>query len=116
MFHLFSGGAFFEDGTFRPPGVAHPERLDGLPNVLTLALGILGDLLALSGPQDVRALRPRRPGAKLAYADGLHYITEADAMGPKVSNSDARLAMTDGARMGAVRHWKAPSCRTSRSP
>lgn len=36
MFNLPSGGAFFEDGTFRPLGVAHPERLDGLPDVPTL--------------------------------------------------------------------------------
>lgn len=41
MFNLPSGGAFFEDGTFRPLGVAHPERLDGLPDVATLReLGI----------------------------------------------------------------------------
>ncbi len=41
MFNLPSGGAFFEDGTFRPLGVAHPERLDSLPDVPTLReLGI----------------------------------------------------------------------------
>lgn len=36
MFNLPSGGAFFEDGTFRPLGVAHPERLDSLSEVATL--------------------------------------------------------------------------------
>ncbi|GGY07351.1 ABC transporter substrate-binding protein [Litchfieldella qijiaojingensis] len=36
MFNLPSGGAFYEDGTFRPLGVAHPERLDGLPDTPTL--------------------------------------------------------------------------------
>lgn len=41
MFNLPSGGAFFEDETFRPLGVAHPERLDSLPDVPTLReLGI----------------------------------------------------------------------------
>lgn len=36
MFNLPSGGAFFEDGTFRPLGIAHPERLDSMPDVPTL--------------------------------------------------------------------------------
>lgn len=36
MFNLPSGGSYFEDGTFRALGVAHPERLDGLPDVPTL--------------------------------------------------------------------------------
>lgn len=36
MFNLPSGGPYFEDGTFRPLGVAHPERLDSLPDVATL--------------------------------------------------------------------------------
>lgn len=36
MFNLPSGGAFYEEGTFRPLGVAHPERLDGLPDTPTL--------------------------------------------------------------------------------
>ncbi|QJQ95179.1 MULTISPECIES: tripartite tricarboxylate transporter substrate binding protein [Halomonadaceae] len=36
MFNLPSGGAFFENGTFRPLGVAHEERIDGLPDVPTL--------------------------------------------------------------------------------
>ena len=41
MFNLPSGGAFFEDGTFRPLGIAHPERLDSMPDVPTLReLGI----------------------------------------------------------------------------
>ncbi|WP_051496548.1 Bug family tripartite tricarboxylate transporter substrate binding protein [Halomonas sp. BC04] len=36
MFNLPSGGSFFEEGTFRPLGIAHPERLDGMPDVATL--------------------------------------------------------------------------------
>ncbi|WP_232318748.1 Bug family tripartite tricarboxylate transporter substrate binding protein [Halomonas sp. GT] len=36
MFNLPSGGAFFEDGTFKPLGIAHPERLDSMPDVATL--------------------------------------------------------------------------------
>ena len=36
MFNLPSGGAFFEDGTFRALGIAHPERLDSMPDVPTL--------------------------------------------------------------------------------
>ncbi len=36
MFNLPSGGAFFEDGTFRALGIAHPERLDSMPDVATL--------------------------------------------------------------------------------
>ncbi|SDM07420.1 Tripartite-type tricarboxylate transporter, receptor component TctC [Franzmannia pantelleriensis] len=41
MFNLPSGGSFFEDGTFRPLGIAHPERLDSLSDVPTLReLGI----------------------------------------------------------------------------
>ncbi|MGM0832833.1 tripartite tricarboxylate transporter substrate binding protein [Halomonas qinghailakensis] len=36
MFNLPSGGAFYEDGTFKPLGIAHPERLDSLPEVATL--------------------------------------------------------------------------------
>ncbi|MDR9440247.1 MAG: tripartite tricarboxylate transporter substrate binding protein [Halomonas sp.] len=36
MFNLPSAGAFFEDGSFTPLGVAHPERLDSLPDVATL--------------------------------------------------------------------------------
>lgn len=36
MFNLPSSGAFFEDGSFTPLGVAHPERLDSLPDVATL--------------------------------------------------------------------------------
>lgn len=36
MFNLPSAGAFFEDGSFTPLGVAHPERLDALPDVATL--------------------------------------------------------------------------------
>ncbi|WGI26329.1 tripartite tricarboxylate transporter substrate binding protein [Halomonas alkaliantarctica] len=36
MFNLPSGGAFFEDGSFRPLGIAHPERLDSMPDVPTL--------------------------------------------------------------------------------
>ncbi len=36
MFNLPSGGSFYEEGTFRPLGVAHHERLDGLPEVATL--------------------------------------------------------------------------------
>ncbi|PAU76012.1 Bug family tripartite tricarboxylate transporter substrate binding protein [Halomonas salipaludis] len=36
MFNLPSGGSFFEEGTFRPLGIAHPERLDSMPNVATL--------------------------------------------------------------------------------
>ncbi|SFU58228.1 Bug family tripartite tricarboxylate transporter substrate binding protein [Halomonas korlensis] len=41
MFNLPSGGAYYEDGTFRPLAVAHPERLDSHPDVPTLReLGI----------------------------------------------------------------------------
>ncbi|HDZ48119.1 MAG TPA: tripartite tricarboxylate transporter substrate binding protein [Halomonas sp.] len=41
MFNLPSGGAFFEDGTFRALGIAHPERLESMPDVPTLReLGI----------------------------------------------------------------------------
>lgn len=36
MFNLPSGGAFFEDGTFRALGIAHSERLDSMPDVPTL--------------------------------------------------------------------------------
>jgi tripartite-type tricarboxylate transporter receptor subunit TctC len=36
MFNLPSGGSYFEEGTFRPLGVAHEERLDVLPDVETL--------------------------------------------------------------------------------
>jgi tripartite-type tricarboxylate transporter receptor subunit TctC len=36
MFNLPSGGAFYEDGTFKPLGIAHPERLDSMPDVATL--------------------------------------------------------------------------------
>ncbi|WP_336273118.1 Bug family tripartite tricarboxylate transporter substrate binding protein [Vreelandella indica] len=36
MFNLPSGGAFFEDGTFRALGIAHPERLESMPDVATL--------------------------------------------------------------------------------
>lgn len=36
MFNLPSGGAFYQDGTFVPLGIAHPERLDSLPDVATL--------------------------------------------------------------------------------
>ena len=36
MFNLPSGGAFFEAGTFRALGIAHPERLDSMPDVPTL--------------------------------------------------------------------------------
>lgn len=36
MFNLPSGGAFFEDGTFRALGIAHPERLDSMSDVATL--------------------------------------------------------------------------------
>nr|WP_163500956.1 tripartite tricarboxylate transporter substrate binding protein [Halomonas socia] len=36
MFNLPSGGSFFEEGTFRPLGIAHPERLDSMPDVPTL--------------------------------------------------------------------------------
>ncbi|NAO96405.1 tripartite tricarboxylate transporter substrate binding protein [Halomonas sp. MG34] len=36
LFNLPSGGAFYEDGTFRPLGIAHPERIDIMPNVPTL--------------------------------------------------------------------------------
>ncbi|WP_447555524.1 Bug family tripartite tricarboxylate transporter substrate binding protein [Vreelandella sp. EE22] len=36
MFNLPSGGAFYEDGSFRALGIAHPERLDGMPEVPTL--------------------------------------------------------------------------------
>jgi tripartite-type tricarboxylate transporter receptor subunit TctC len=36
MFNLPSGGSYFEEGTFRPLGVAHPERLDSHPDVATL--------------------------------------------------------------------------------
>ncbi|APX91925.1 Bordetella uptake protein [Halomonas sp. 1513] len=41
MFNLPSGGSFFEEGTFRPLGIAHPERLESMPDVPTLReLGI----------------------------------------------------------------------------
>ncbi|WFE72838.1 tripartite tricarboxylate transporter substrate binding protein [Halomonas sp. M1] len=61
MFNLPSGGAFFEDGTFRALGIAHPERLDGMPDVPTLReLGIAMDhstsrgIFAPKGtPQDI---------------------------------------------------------------
>lgn len=61
MFNLPSGGAFFEDGTFRALGIAHPERLDGMPDVPTLReLGIEMDhstsrgIFAPKGtPQDI---------------------------------------------------------------
>ncbi|WP_404473409.1 tripartite tricarboxylate transporter substrate binding protein [Vreelandella venusta] len=36
MFNLPSGGAFYEDGTFKALGIAHPERLDNMPDVATL--------------------------------------------------------------------------------
>lgn len=36
MFNLPSAGQFFEDGSFTPLGIAHPERLDSLPDVATL--------------------------------------------------------------------------------
>tara|TARA_R110001606_G_C14912278_1_gene595512 strand:- start:34 stop:540 length:507 start_codon:yes stop_codon:yes gene_type:complete len=36
MFNLPSGGAFFQDGTFRALGIAHPERLESMPDVATL--------------------------------------------------------------------------------
>ncbi|MCB8887813.1 Bug family tripartite tricarboxylate transporter substrate binding protein [Vreelandella malpeensis] len=36
MFNLPSGGAFFEDGSFRALGIAHPERLQSMPEVATL--------------------------------------------------------------------------------
>ncbi|AMD01927.1 Bug family tripartite tricarboxylate transporter substrate binding protein [Halomonas chromatireducens] len=41
MFNLPSGGSYFEEGTFRPLGIAHPERLESMPDVATLReLGI----------------------------------------------------------------------------
>ncbi|MDR5906402.1 tripartite tricarboxylate transporter substrate binding protein [Franzmannia qiaohouensis] len=41
MFNLPSGGSFFEEGTFRPLAIAHPERLESMPDVPTLReLGI----------------------------------------------------------------------------
>ena len=36
MFNLPSGGSYFEDGSFRPLGIAHPERLESMPDVETL--------------------------------------------------------------------------------
>ncbi|WNL38149.1 tripartite tricarboxylate transporter substrate binding protein [Halomonas sp. PAMB 3232] len=36
MFNLPSGGAFYEDGSFRALGIAHPERLKSMPDVPTL--------------------------------------------------------------------------------
>ncbi|SNY99038.1 Bug family tripartite tricarboxylate transporter substrate binding protein [Halomonas sp. hl-4] len=36
MFNLPSGGSFYEDGSFRPLGIAHPERLESMPDVETL--------------------------------------------------------------------------------
>lgn len=36
MFNLPSGGAFYQDGSFRALGIAHPERLDSMPDVPTL--------------------------------------------------------------------------------
>jgi len=61
MFNLPSGGAFFEDGTFRALGIAHPERLDSMPDVPTLReLGIemdhstsRGIFAPLGTPQEV---------------------------------------------------------------
>ncbi|WP_181869914.1 tripartite tricarboxylate transporter substrate binding protein [Halomonas sp. DQ26W] len=44
MFNLPSGGSFFENDTFRALGIAHPERLDSMPDVATLReLGIAMD-------------------------------------------------------------------------
>lgn len=44
MFNLPSGGSFFENDTFRALGIAHPERLESMPDVATLReLGIAMD-------------------------------------------------------------------------
>lgn len=36
MFNLPSGGSFYEDGSFRPLGIAHSERLESMPDIATL--------------------------------------------------------------------------------